>query len=465
MASAYILWLILPRLTTSEIIGISSTVISLTIILSTVVDLGVSTGSSRFLGRSFLHRTGDTKILVNASFLITFASILVSNIVILSFKDWTFPTIGSDLINISILLIDTSVIYNLLRSILVASLDSKSLPIAMFLGSICKIVLTIILILIGTGAIGITIGYLIGYISAAVLLSFALVTILTSIKQDTTLRLYDACRNILIAGVPSLVPKVIGILGTNLGTVLVFGMQGAGQAGSYFIAFSIFYAIAAIRDSLFGVAFAVLSAMDDQRKTLVSNLTKMSLIITIPVCSIVYLYSDDVMGLFGHQYIESSLALKIMLLSMLPSMFASGIISLVYAYGDYWKVLAIGIGLNLSRVILYIILVPLYGNTGAAISLALGSLVGFAVSVIIAKKIRMLIFWQQLALLFTIPTVLALALDYFNVSPIIGVPAILIPSVVLFFILKILTKSDVRAMLDLLPSSIGKHLLDILDKL
>lgn len=465
MISAYVLWLILPRLTTPEIIGISSTVISLIIILSTVVDLGVSTGSARFLGRSFLHRMGDTKILVNACFLITFASILLSNIVILSFKDWIFPTIGSDLINISILLIDTSVIYNLLRSILVASLDSKSLPIAMSLSSICKVVLTIILVLIGTGAIGITIGYLIGYISAAAFLSFALVTILSSIKKETTLRLYNACRNILIAGVPSLVPKVIGILGTNLGTILVFGMQGAGQAGSYFIAFSIFYAIAAIRDSLFAVAFAMLSAMDDQRKRFVSDLTKMSLIITIPICSIVYLYSDDVMGLFGSQYIESSLALKIMLLSMLPSMFASGIISLVYAYGNYWKVLAIGIGLNLSRVILYLILVPLYGNTGAAISLAVGSLVGFAVSVIIAKRIRMLIFWQQLALLFTIPTGLALTLDYFNASPIIGVPVILFPSLVLFFILKILTKSDVRTMLDLLPSSIGKPLIDILDKI
>lgn len=348
---------------------------------------------------------------------------------------------------------------------MVASLEANSLPKVMFLSSICKIILIFFLVLIGSGAIGIIFGYLIGYILSAVFMFFTLVTILASIKKETTLGLYHACTRILIAGIPSLIPKVIGILGTNLGTILVFGMQGASQAGSFFIAFSIFYAIAAIRESLFTVAFAVLSTMDDQRKIFVSKLTKMSLIITLPICSIVFLYSDDIMGLFGSHYIESSLALKIMILSMMPSMFAAGITSLVYAYGNYWKVLQIGIGLNLSRVLLYFVLVPLYGNTGAAISLAIGSLIGFAVSVIIAKRIGMLIFWQQLALIFVIPTGLAFIMPYFHTSPIVGIPVILLLSFSLFLILKILTKSDVRTSLDLLPRSIAKPLIDILDKL
>jgi O-antigen/teichoic acid export membrane protein len=465
MVFGYVLWLILPRLTTSETIGISSTVISVTIIFSAVIDLGVSSGSTRFLGKSFSRRTGDTKVLVNASLLIICTSILVSNIAILFFKDSIFPTIGFDLIIISILLIDTSVIYNILRSILIASLETKSLPKIIFLSSISKIFLTLILVLIGTGAMGITIGYLSGYASAAVLISVTLVTILSSIKKETTLRLYKACKSILTASIPRWVPIVIGILGTNLGTVLVFGTQGASQAGSYFIAFSIFYAIVAIKDSLFAVAFPVLSAMDDQRKTFVSKLIKMSLVISLPICSIVFLYSDDLMGLFGSQYIESSMALKIMSLSMLTSTFAVGIGNLLYSYGSYWKDLAIGIGMNLSRILFYFILVPLYGNTGAAISLTLGSLVGFAVAVIIAKRIGILIFWQQLALIFIIPTGFAFTLGYFHATPIIGIPVIVVLSLILFSILHVLTKSDVRTSLDLLPDSIGKPLIDILNKL
>jgi len=465
MVFGFVLWLILPRLTTSEIIGISSTVISVTIIFSAVIDLGVSSGSTRFLGKSFSHRGGDAKVLVNASLLIACASILVSNIAILVFKDSIFPTIGFDLIIISILLIDISVIYNILRSILIASLETKSLPKIIFLNSMCKIIITLILVLIGTGAIGIIIGYLSGYVLSAVLISFPLVTILPSIKEETTLRLYNACRSILVASVPRWIPTVIGTLGTNLGTVVVFGMQGASQAGSYFIAFSIFYAIVVIKDSLFAVALPVLSAMDDQRKTFVSKLIKMSLVISLPVSSIVFLYSDDIMGLFGPHYIQSSMALKIMSLSMLGSTFAVGIATLVYSYGDYRKDFAIGIAMSLSRVLFYFIFVPLYGNTGAAISLTLGALVGFAVSVIMAKRIGMPIFWQQLALLFIIPTALAFTLAYFHATPIIGVPVILVLSLVLFFILKVLTKSDVRTSLDLLPDSIAKPLINILNKL
>lgn len=465
MIFGYVIWLILPRLTTSETIGIASTIISLTIIFSTVIDLGVSSGSTRFLGKSFSLRTGDAKVLVNASLLITCTSILVSNIAILIFKDTIFPTIGIDLITISILLIDTFVIYNVLRSILIATLETKSLPKIIFLSSICKFIMIFILVLIGTGAIGITIGYLSGYATGALLLSFTLVALLSSITKVTTVRLYDACKSILIASIPRWVPILIGVLGTNLGTVFVFGVQGASQAASYFIAFSIFYAILSIRDSLFAVALPVLSAMDDQRKIFVSKLIKMSLVISLPVSSIVFLYSDDLMGLIGPNYIQSSMALKIMLLSMMTSTFAVGIGNLLYSYGNYRKDLAIGIGMNLPRILLYFILVPLYGNTGAAISLTLGSLIGFAVSVIMAKKIGMLIFWQQLVLIFIIPMGLAFTLGFFHPIPVIGIPVILVLSLVLFIILQILTKSDVHTSLDLLPDSIVKPLIRKLNRL
>ena len=292
----------------------------------------------------------------------------------------------------------------------------------MSISSIIRVALTVTLVLFGTGAIGITVGYLLGYVSAVIFIYLVLVKIMSSTAKDSVIRLSNTCKNIMTASIPSLIPKVIGILGINLGTVFVFGVQGAGQAGSFFIAFSIFYAIASIRESLFTVAFPVLNAMEDRRKTFVSKLTKMSLIISLPISSVLWLYSDEVMGLFGSYYTQSSLSLKIMLLSTLPSTFAAGVSSLVYSYGNYWKVLAVGMALNFSRIIFYFIFVPLYGDTGAAMSIAFGSLIGFGVSAIIAKSIGMLMFWRQQALLFAIPTVPALLLDYFDANPIIGVP-------------------------------------------
>jgi len=79
-----------------------------------------------------------------------------------------------------------------------------------------------------------------------------------------------------------------------------------------------------------------------------------------------------------------------------------------------------------------------------------------AVSVIVAKRIRMLIFWQQLALIFIIPMELAFTLGYFHATPIIEIPVILVLSLTLFYIFHVLAKSDVRTSLDLLPDSMGK---------
>jgi O-antigen/teichoic acid export membrane protein len=73
-------------------------------------------------------------------------------------------------------------ISNLLRSILIASLQTQILPIITIISSVCKISLTIILITLGTGATGITIGYLSAYLSAGILLFFALATILKPIE-------------------------------------------------------------------------------------------------------------------------------------------------------------------------------------------------------------------------------------------------------------------------------------------
>ena len=59
-------------------------------------------------------------------------------------------------------------------------------------------------------------------------------------------------------------PRVVAVVGSRLGTVIVFGIEGASQAGFYFIASSIFYAIAAVADSMFSVSFPILSAMNDR---------------------------------------------------------------------------------------------------------------------------------------------------------------------------------------------------------
>ena len=171
------------------------------------------------------------------------------------------------------------------------------------------------------------------------------------------------------------------------------------------------------------------------------------------------------MRLFGLEYVQASLSLQIMLLSMLAFNFNLGISTLVYSYGNYRQVLAIGLGSSISRIICYFVLVPLYGNTGAAISFAIGSLIGFAVAASVTRKIGMPIFWKELGLIFIVPTALLLSFGYFHVNYIVGIPTILIFSLILLFLLRVLSKSELHETVEILPTWIAAPLIKALKKL
>jgi O-antigen/teichoic acid export membrane protein len=191
---------------------------------------------------------------------------------------------------------------------------------------------------------------------------------------------------------------------------------------------------------------------------------KMILITTLPISSAAILYSDEIMAIFGPGYVQASLPLKIILLSTVTYTFNAGITILIYSYGNYLQVLAIGISSSSSRIVLYFILVPLYGTIGAAIAFTTGSIIAFIVSALVTKKIGMKIFWKELALLFAIPNTAALLLGFFQVEYIIGIPVIFTASLILFLTLRLLTKSDLYDSVAILPDRIAKPLINILNK-
>ena len=94
----------------------------------------------------------------------------------------------------------------------------------------------------------------------------------------------------------------------------------------------------------------------------------------------------------------------------------SGIDTLVYSYGNYRQSLTIGLAMNVPRTILYFILVPVYGSSGAAMSYTAGSMIGFVVSIIIAKKIKMLVDWKSLVFIIAMPSGIAFILHHFHVN-------------------------------------------------
>jgi O-antigen/teichoic acid export membrane protein len=466
--TGYGLWLLLTKITTSAVVGTTSTVITLASIFTTIVAIGIPNSIPRFLGKSFSEQhLENAKVFVKASLFLVSIGITVGTVIILLIKDyWILHSLDFSLILISIALMASEALALLLRYIIIASLKTKALVGREIIFSTAKIVLSVTLILMGTGAAGLTLGYTIGQILVTILLAYVLLSILkSSTTNKAAVGFLYGCKSILIAGIPSWIPALITTIGTQLGTIIVFQTAGASSAGAYFIALSIVTGITAITYSLLSATFPALSAMLDGRKRFAWQLTKLSLLFSLPLSSAAIFYSREIMALFGQDYINGSPSLQILLLSVLPATLTTGINILIYSYGNYRQVLIIGLASSIPRTILYFALVPIYGSNGSAISFTIGSIIGSIACIVICRKIGMLIFWKDLVYMFMIPTALGCVLSHFAVNYIIGIVLAVVISYVLLLKLQVLNRLDVQDSFGILPPQISTPLINVLNRL
>jgi len=96
--------------------------------------------------------------------------------------------------------------------------------------------------------------------------------------------------------------------------------------------------------------------------------------------------------------------------------------------------------MSIPRTILYYILFSTYRGTGTAISYNIDSILGCVISIIISKRIGMLIFWKDLVAILVVPTTIAFVLNYLELNYIIDILTTIVISYVL--LLKIHVSQD-----------------------
>jgi O-antigen/teichoic acid export membrane protein len=456
MLSGYIFWIIMSKLAAPEIIGTSSALVSLAVIFMTAATIGVPAGIQRFLAKSLSEqKLEDATVYLRASLILVSLGIIVCSTLLIIAYDWLYEVFRIDfsLIIVALVYIASSASMILFRSVIIASLKTKTLPLVAVVSGAAKFILSVVLVLVGTGALGVTIGFSFFSVIGSILLAFSIVKIFrsSSTKQIPKISLKIALKNTIDASVPSWIPTLVYSIGSHLGPILVFGSHGANEAAFYFIAFSLVTAISALMSSLFTIAYPALSAMEDGRKRFAWRTIKISLIISLPLSSSFIFYSKEVMQFFGQDYIQGSLPLGILLCSLLPYAVTAGINNLVYSYGNYRQVLAIGLGASITRTGLYFILVPFYDSTGAAASYTIGTVIGFIISIVIAKKVGVHMHWDMLAYVLVIPTGLGFAFSYFQVQYLIGIILTLAISYLLLLKLHIITRTDIQDSLAIMP--------------
>jgi len=464
--SGYLLWFILTRITTPDTIGLSSTLVSLASIFTAVSSLGVPVGVSRFLAKTFHDKdTDNSKALIKISVILTIFGILASVTMLMTLKGWINSNLDLGLVLSVIVVFSSSAFGMLLHSILVSSLKTEQLPKIMVVASSFRTIMVVILVLGHVGAIGIVLGYSFYQILASIMLSFAIFGLLRHQDKRPNAKMIKPLKTILIASVPSWIPKLITILGSaNLGTVIVFGSSGSSEAASYFLASTILGGMIALVTPLYSIAYPTLSAMIDRRKRFAWRIIKISMIILTPLSLSVIFYSHDIVSLLGKDYTGASFLVEILLLTAILGSMPTMVGQLLYAYDRYKQLLYWGLATSIPRTTLYFLLVPLLGGTGAAISYLVGSIIGFVISAKVANQIGLVINWRQLGLITTLPLIPAFLLSYYKVNFVLGIALIIATSIILFLKFKILTKSDVEHSLNVLPKRMAGPVIRFLNK-
>jgi len=471
MVSGFIFFILLARITTTEIIGTFSFLVSISEIFANIAIIGLPDTIQKFVGRSFLqYKQADAKTYLKISFVILAVGITVSCAMILFLRDWFSGIfgIGFSLIVVVDLLIASYAIYTILYSIVVASLKTKIIPIIVIISSIAKVFLALSLILMGHGILGLTLGYtLFGQVVSSALLGIFIIKIFKSqvkfVKPTVTFR--TGYKSILTAGIVAWIPVLITTVGIDLGTLVLYNTYGPYQSGVYFIALVIANAINAIVYSIFTISLPVLSSMQDGRKRFLWQTIRIGAIIALPLSSSILFYSSDIMQLIGSSYEKGSSPLQFLLLSTFPIIILTGVETLVFSYGQYRNTMIINLATSIPRTILYFALVPIFGMNGVAISYTIGSVIGFIISLKVAKRIHLLLFWKPIVMTLILPLSLAFVFSTLHVNYVIGIVSTIIVTYLILMKLHVIEKRDGSFFVELMPDKVSKSLITVCGKI
>jgi O-antigen/teichoic acid export membrane protein len=461
--SGYIFWLLLSKIINPASIGLASTIIAFATIIFSVAFMGVSGGAQRYIANGIAeNRSEHVQGMINSSLLITTLGVLISAIIILVFRDsiGTYFDIGLEYTILSIGLFISLVFAELLRAIIIPSLKVKVITMTSVVSAIIKFAITFALVFLEYDVYGIILGFLVSSIVSILIYAFAIKNKIYKIIPD--LKLFIATKEIWVASITFWIPTIITTIGSQLGTITVYLATGSGDAGVYFISFSIITGIMVMTTVLSSVAYPTISTIKDGKKRATWRLIKISLLMTIPLSDVLLFYPKDILSLFGPGYTTGSSTLQILALASLPTCIFTGIGVLLYSYGHNRGFLFQGLSTSMPRVVLYFLFVPIMGGIGAALSYLIGSIAGAVISLLYAKRIRMKFFYKQILFLFMIPIVIAIPVKLLDIHAAASIIIILVTSYVVFIAMRLIDSQDVEDILRILPNNIARYIASIL---
>jgi O-antigen/teichoic acid export membrane protein len=444
----FLFWLIASLFVSSDIIGTAAAIISLESLFLTTFSLGIHVGLRRFIGSTWSAKKYDKlSDYFTTSLLFSIFTNIPVIVILFLMSSYSLSALGVgpiDLYYVAILLI-LGFLTPLLYSILNSVLRTRETAISDILLSIVKLVVGMALLFLGYGLVGILVAFIVGSVVRGLLLAAFTARLFKHFNIPIKARFdMGVLKDVFYSGSATWIPTLLTTVGQSFAILLIYGVAGGGETGTFYIIFAISLIVYRISDSIMMLMFPVLSGMQSGRKIAISKAIRLSLTATVLISFILILYPSLLLGLFGPAYTQSSLILVILAFGAFVYPLVSGYNSFIYAKGKYSHVTVIGLVMTSARLLLYLMLVGTHGDLGIAVAYDIGLLVALLPVIYSAKSVDYGIPWLQYLKIIAIPSLIAGIQYVLSIPWFVGTPILVFLSLVSYARMGIITKSDVR---------------------
>ncbi len=442
-----IYWILVSSMVNPATIGKAATILAIGSLIASTTSLGIPTGVMRFLGIGLGHREPAT---LGRYFYSSLAFILVLDVIAgslflaLGLLGGIIPLDPESIIFTSILIF---VGMNGWPLVLVAffnsTLETEYISIAQLVTGLSRILISVPLIFLGLNFYGLMLGYVIASIAYALTLLIFAKPQLRRIGARPSVSLHAIVES-LRAGLAMWIPSILTLAGQWLGVLGLSGLVGSQETGTYFIAYAITSGILALPMNLLTLMFPVLSGMNNGRKRAMGRAARLAMVIMYPIALVLIAYPAFIPSLLGEAYLPASGPIMILAAGFLLTPLINSYTYYAYAIGKYAHVTLIGLAENLPRIILYLLLIRGFAETGAASSFSLGFISSLLAVIPLARRTGYLLNIKECLKILAIPFALYITATILTIPPIIGIPIISTISYLSYIRLKIITKKELE---------------------
>lgn len=365
-------WIVVSRLTTASEIGIAVSVYSLTMLVTTIAQLGLE---YPLLKKSSISGTRIVGTCLVIELIITLISIPFIFAILNSYYDKGLPNFGW----IAVGLLLFSSIGFVARFSLLGISNVKTVLIVDSIGVGIKLLVGCVLVYMSYGALGMLLAYLLDFVFVGCV-SLIVAKKAFSLGYGNIRGFSETLKDALI-NTPAKWSKVV-VISLSIVLLPILGISPS-KIGIFYVALTITVFVTSFASSM---AYMVIPTSSILRRDLSSNGLRISLSLISPVVTALLVAPFSILSLIGTEYQSGHNMLLLLATTIIPSSVTINMISKLNTLDKSELLVLTGIIQLVTFAILFLILVPIYETIGAAISILIVYLISSAILVILADR-------------------------------------------------------------------------------